>query len=61
MDHFVFECVSKREPTNKEEISKGWYYITLLDRFEQNIAKDNNHLVYRCAVSIQFSMLFIII
>ncbi|KAF0749961.1 Uncharacterized protein FWK35_00036413, partial [Aphis craccivora] len=50
MDHFVFECVSKKEPTKKEEISKGWHYVTLLDHSQPSISQDNNNLVFRCAV-----------
>ncbi|XP_025207853.1 uncharacterized protein LOC112603490 [Melanaphis sacchari] len=51
MDHFVFECLSKREPTKKEEIAKGWHYITLMEHANPNTTnQDINQMVYRCAV-----------
>ncbi|XP_022161874.1 uncharacterized protein LOC111027764 [Myzus persicae] len=31
MDHFMFECLSKNRPTNKDEILKGWQYTSLLE------------------------------
>ncbi|KAE9543957.1 hypothetical protein AGLY_001646 [Aphis glycines] len=50
MDHFTFECISKKEPTKKEEISKGWHYVTLLDHSQSSISQDDNNPVFRCAV-----------
>ncbi|XP_026821674.1 uncharacterized protein LOC113560097 [Rhopalosiphum maidis] len=50
MDHFLFECVSKRAPTRNDEIDKGWNYIILLDHTNYNSNKSYNNLVFRCAV-----------
>ncbi|XP_050062816.1 uncharacterized protein LOC126552185 [Aphis gossypii] len=49
MDHFAFECVSKKEPTKKEEIFKGWNYVQLIDHSQPKISQDINDLVLRCA------------
>ncbi|KAF0723447.1 Uncharacterized protein FWK35_00035612 [Aphis craccivora] len=53
MDRFTFECVSKKEPTKTEEISKGWNYVQLLDHSQPKISQNINDLSFRCSVSIQ--------
>lgn len=65
MDHFIFECLSKENPTYKIEVEKGWKYISLLehtaDEKSPHSMKNETKSVrksFRCAVSIPYLCYF---
>eukprot|EP00102_Acyrthosiphon_pisum_P020277 XP_016657487.1 PREDICTED: uncharacterized protein LOC107882895 [Acyrthosiphon pisum] len=35
MDHLIFECLSKENPTNRIDVEKGWKYISLLEHIAE--------------------------
>ncbi|XP_025195115.1 uncharacterized protein LOC112594521 [Melanaphis sacchari] len=53
MNHYIFECLSKNEPTNEGEIDQGFQYMSLFEYtpnpYSQHINK-SSRLSYRCAV-----------
>lgn len=62
MDHFIFECLSKENPTNRIDVEKGWKYISLLEHTaDEKTPKNETKSVrksFRCAVSIPYLCYF---
>lgn len=52
MDHLIFECLSKEDPTSIEEVAKGWKYLSLYEHSQKSKQGEGNGTAFRCAVSI---------
>lgn len=55
MDHFIFECLSNDNPTNKASADKDWKYVSLLEHTSPySMKNETKSVLFRCAVSISY-------
>ncbi|KAL4127404.1 hypothetical protein QTP88_011575 [Uroleucon formosanum] len=51
MDHFIFECLSNDNPTNKASADKDWKYVSLLEHTSPySMKNETKSVLFRCAV-----------